>query len=59
MLFLYQSVGRRAQETVKSTLSYVSTRTTLTNTIETYQSAIAMPQTVLAWKQLLLVTPAQ
>jgi hypothetical protein len=41
-LFLYQRVGRRAQETVNK-----------------MQRAIDMPQTALAWKQLLRVTPAQ
>jgi len=59
MLFLYQRVGRRAHETVKSTLSRISSVSGMICRVRTYQRAMAIPQTVLAWKQLLRVTPAQ
>jgi hypothetical protein len=58
-LFLYQRVGSSAQETVNKMLRRVSACVVEESRGSTYQRAIAMPHTVLAWKQLVRVTPAQ
>jgi hypothetical protein len=59
MLLLYQRVGKRAQETVNKMLHGVNKCSIMVVEKYTYQRATDMPHTVLAWKQLPRVTPAQ